>query len=110
MSVASGLNMSDEQAEQTAKMMQNLDPKTMQRLLAVGTAAQGVVSFARKNKILIGAAVVAVVGVSVSYLARRWGWFGLGSSGEEEFEPVAVMGGDDAYASIGDPWQEEPAF
>ena len=108
MSKASGMHMSDEQAQQTAKMMQNLDPKTMQRLMAVGTAAQSAIAFVRKNKLLVAAVAVGTVGVTVSWLMRRWGWFGGGA--EEEFDPVAAMGAAAANGGGEDPWEEDQSF
>ena len=108
MSKASGMNMSDEQAEQTAKMMQNLDPKTMQRLMAVGTAAQSAIAFVRKNKLLVAAVAVGTVGVTASWLMRRWGWFGDGT--KEEFDPVAAMGAAAANGGGEDPWEEDQSF
>ena len=108
MSKASGMNMSDEQAEQTAKMMQNIDPKTMQRLMAVGTAAQSTIAFVRKNKLLVAAVAVGTVGVTVSWLMRRWGWFGGGA--KEEFDPVAAMGAAASNGAGEDPWEEDQSF
>ena len=108
MSKASGMNMSDEQAEQTAKMMQNLDPKTMQRLMAVGTAAQSTIAFVRKNKLLVAAVAVGAVGVTTSWLMRRWGWFGVET--EETFDPVAAMGAAAANGGGEDPWEEDQSF
>jgi hypothetical protein len=108
MSKASGMNMTDEQAEQTAKMMQNLDPKTMQRLMAVGTGVQSTIAFVRRNKLLVAAVAVGTVGVTVSWLMRRWGWFGGGA--EEEFDPVAAMGAAAANGGGEDPWEEDQSF
>jgi hypothetical protein len=45
MTKASGINMTDEQAEQTAKMMQSISPETMARMMKVGSFFQG--TFAR---------------------------------------------------------------
>ena len=39
---AGGMNMSDEQAAQTAQMMKNISPETMQRMMKVGSALNGV--------------------------------------------------------------------
>ena len=111
MSAASGMQMSDEQAEQTAKMMQSISPETMRRMMTAGTYLQGVFSRARavyqwvtRNKMF--AASVAVLGVAtfISYL-MRWGVFAV--------EPAAPTVAGAASAAKGedeDPWAQDREF
>lgn len=105
MSAASGMDMSDEQAEQTAKMMQKISPKTMQRMMAAGTFLQSAIVFVRKNKILVSVVVIGGTAVSVSWIYRRW--FG---SNDDEFDLAEAMGRAGAAAGGGDPWAQGNEF
>mmetsp|Transcript_8158 Transcript_8158/g.34637 ORF Transcript_8158/g.34637 Transcript_8158/m.34637 type:complete len:228 (-) Transcript_8158:44-727(-) len=58
--------------------------------------------------LLVAAVAVGTVGVTVSWLMRRWGWFGGGA--EEEFDPVAAMGAAAANGGGEDPWEEDQSF
>jgi preprotein translocase subunit SecE len=111
MSAASGMQMSDEQAQQTAKMMQSISPETMRRMMTAGTYLQGVFSRARavyqwvtRNKMF--AASVAVLGVAtfVSYL-MRWGVFAV-----ESAEPAEAGAARAAKGEEEDPWAQEREF
>ena len=81
MGAAAGMNMSDEQAAQTAQMMKNISPETMQRMMKVGSALNGVFTRFRstyqwcmRNKLMAGSVAALALATFVSYV-MRWGYF-----------------------------------
>lgn len=72
-----GIEMTDEQAEQTANMMKNIKPEHMQKLMAVASYAQmayayyqRVVAYLLANKMVLYALIVLFVAIIMR-------WFGL---------------------------------
>ena len=109
MSSAAGMNMTDAQAEQTAKMMQDISPETMQRMIKMGAYLQGplkILGWAARNKTTALSLLVLFIAMTVSYF-MRWGWFARGTTPVDNTTEggatttAATAGGEEEEATSG---------